>query len=584
MKNIYKSIILLIVIFVVGLILFWPTFSLSVFGDNWLVFWAGKNTLGISQMWGSWLTYFGPYSSSHLILYMIQKFFGYSGVALYTISFLTRFMAVLGLFIFLKNRGLSLKIVLFSSLLLMVTPIGLETTDWAFQMVSYISIFFLLYSLGTIFKLNSWKSVFVFLLLFFFSVAVNPIRAHGTLSMTMILLFVELVLNKENRIYLAFSAVSIVVLFFFMSSKYTFGDPTNTFGMIMPGFNEVISQISKKDPTIIFNFLTSVGNSLIPDKFANTFYNWNLDFKIFGKSRPLFGNFAIPILVFYILYIWKFYLFRKDYLIKNPYILFAVNIVLLFLVYKSSKFPFTSSSGIQILVASTFILNMLVYSVLDFVHKHYDQVRIDVFCLSLSVLFLIFPWIYAPLSYLSSYHRYLIYPAIVLPILFAYFILSFLKLYKGKKYKLITGYLCSAFFLISFISLTNLYIKESLYLHGSDYANEVWNGIDTQIGSTNFTNRKTLFYFIADKPDRVHDSVTFGFGFHSGIRYGIWKQNDLPTVTDNFMDLKSMLTDGKASKIYIAQEYIYPKKDVFILKIEGEKVTRLKLSDIYLSK
>ena len=145
MKNIYKSIILLIVIFVVGLILFWPTFSLSVFGDNWLVFWAGKNTLGISQMWGSWLTYFGPYSSSHLILYMIQKFFGYSGVALYTISFLTRFMAVLGLFIFLKNRGLSLKIVLFSSLLLMVTPIGLETTDWAFQMVSYISIFFLLY-------------------------------------------------------------------------------------------------------------------------------------------------------------------------------------------------------------------------------------------------------------------------------------------------------------------------------------------------------------------------------------------------------------------------------------------------------
>ena len=99
----------ILLLLILGLFAFHKTFSLAIFGDEWVVLWNVKNSLVITGRWDSYIDQFiGPgYRLGALMMYFLTESFGTDGKAVYIFSFITRFLAASSLFYFLKRRQCS---------------------------------------------------------------------------------------------------------------------------------------------------------------------------------------------------------------------------------------------------------------------------------------------------------------------------------------------------------------------------------------------------------------------------------------------------------------------------------------------
>lgn len=570
-----------IVVFSCGFYIFWPTISsLGVYGDSLMAYWNARVTFEVQRQLSSWTTYFNPYGFSHIFVYLIDKLFGYENdMALYFFTFIFRFLAASSLFFFLRKRNLSRGISTLGALIFMVSPVGLETSEWAFQSVSYLSILFLFLGLTTAYELHSLKKLFIFLLFFFLSIVINPIRAHGIIGTYYLILFMEILISKNNKKLLILAVISSFLLVYFLAKKYTFGNISSNLTLLTGGWQLISESIHSYNPKVFMNFLTTVGNSLLPEYFVNQYQNIRISSLIFGRLRPKFDTLLLSAVVAAILIIWKRYLFiKKSFKIT----LFLVGFCLIFLTWLAGKYtsifdyPYATST----FTAIVFVFGIFTFTILDLYKKNFDQLRIDLVILSLTVFYVVVPWVHSPESILSSYHRYLIYPSLVIPILTAFLLLSLKKIAKSNFKRSIITITTVSLILVPYVFLTTQHVKGMLERHSKAYMEKVWSNLDVYLKAIDLSKRKTLFYFVADNPQRVYDSVGYVFGHHVGLRYGIWSLDDLPITLSDTKDLESMLKDGEASKRYIGKKYIYDKDDVFVFKIAGADVVRLNLAQI----
>ena len=182
-KNIFYFILLTITVTLLGLFALKDTFHLTLFGDDWLSFFRynfhlGPQSSGQFNYFTYFLTVYGPEDMS---LGIFQPLFHYNSLPYYTISFVLRILAALSLYplVYLLTKSKLAGIT--ASLFLATTFIGIETTNWVFNMPSYLAIITFNAFLTIFITRNKLtpKNAFLMALFFYLTFIIQPIRMTG---------------------------------------------------------------------------------------------------------------------------------------------------------------------------------------------------------------------------------------------------------------------------------------------------------------------------------------------------------------------------------------------------------------------
>lgn len=553
--SLFPQIVYCFLLLFIGLSVFNKTFHLSLMGDEWQMIWVVKGSLATTGHWDSGIKVFHweGYQIGALLMHLLTNFFGYDGSAVYIFSFVTRYFVAVALFYFLIRRNHSNKIAFFGALLFMLSPIGLQTTDWAKNFTSYISITFFLLCIDSIYNLRSLRNILIFLVTFSLSIYVNTIRAHGIIITVVSLLIFQILFNKSvNKRNVQLLLISSVGIIFLFSRMMLFGDTNKFQAVFIPRLSLLSTQILNGNLQRIEDLFVLAGKGLLPE------------------PSIIYMSLLVVILLF-----WKRYLFYKKYL---PFTL-VVHFILFFFFFKF--LPISKDIGTEILgiyftlfVATTFLIELF--------NKRITEAINTIIPLLLNISFIIIPWIFGNTDITESTHRYLIYSALSVPIIIAYTLnrnnLGKLKRILATPFKLssLIFYTTIVFLLMFFFSIrseiNNLYMR-----HNQNTTQVIWQQITPFFNSFDFNHRRPIILIEAENEGILHDSVLFGIDYKLGFKYKIWEENKLPIPLDVPDTLKSFLTDGKAAKRYTGKEIVFPKEDAFYFRIEGMKVIRIPL-------
>src|SRR5882724_3818576 len=248
------------------------SFKLTLFGDDWLVFWRYLFHLGPpSSGEFNYLTYFlTVYGPEDMSLGIFQPLFGYHSIYYYSVSFLLRILAALSIYpltyFLTKNKTSSLV----ASLFFAISYIGIETTNWVFNMPSYLAIitfsFFLILLCSR--KYLNFKKGFLLGFLFYLTFIIQPIRMTG-LPIRILLIEFFWLLEKPSfstlkQIFIRFLIIFIAFLFvkFGGQSISTSGEMVQR---VLTGLSFITNQINTGYTDVLMNPFILVGSLFIPD-------------------------------------------------------------------------------------------------------------------------------------------------------------------------------------------------------------------------------------------------------------------------------------------------------------------------------
>lgn len=546
-----------LVLLIIGILAFNKTFNLSLMGDEWQMMWVVKGSVETTGQWDYAMKLFNwqGYQFGALLMYLLTQYFGYDGKAVYIFSFITRFLAALTLLYFLRKRGCSNKAAFLGSLFFLITPIGLQATDWVKNFTSYISIIFFLLCIDFLYALKSWRNIFFFLISFSISIYVNPIRSPGIILTTTFLLIFQYLFNKtankKNIIFLLFLSITIIFLF----SKMLI------FGGVSAGqqFTLALKQFSSSSLPIK-NLFGSIGAALLP----------RISYYFLG-------------LLIATLLLWKKYLLSKKFLLLT----LGLHMLIVPILFGPSLH--ISNENMFVILGIYFTLFTISIFLIELFNKKIPEALNTSLPFLLVIFFLIAPLSTGTLG-IEPTHRYMIYSALGLPIIVA-FSLNQNILAESKKMLFLFFNLSSISFFITLFFLLMIYLSLSaeikkLYIHhNQDTARILWQQITPYFDNYDFKNHRAVVFFDTTNGGDVHDTITFGFIFHMGYIYKIWVFDNtetyvrLPIAVDSLGDFNSMITDGRVLKKYIGQNskpFIFPKEDAFYFKVDNLKITRIK--------
>jgi len=252
---------------------FWGSFSLSLFGDDWLAFWRYLQHLGPKSS-GEWnyLTYLlTPYGAQDILMGILRNIYGLDSTKYYMTSFIFRLFASFSFYplvFYLTETKLG---AFFSVLFFSITTTGLDTTNWVFNMPSYITIG--LFNLCLYFFIKSRADEkFILLIIsgifYYFAYIITPIRMHGSLPL-ILLLEIFWIIQKSNFKALKIAATRIsLFLMIFLIIRYTGnsqGPAEEISQRINLGFTAISTMLMGGKFNFIFYPIIMFGSMFIPD-------------------------------------------------------------------------------------------------------------------------------------------------------------------------------------------------------------------------------------------------------------------------------------------------------------------------------
>lgn len=501
--------LLLIILIPASLYAIFPSFSLGLYGDDWLEIWRFLYTTG-AETHGAlgYLGYlFSRYGSFDLIMGLLLNFVGYESFYYYLTAYILRLMAALSLYpltsYLTKNKiAAALSVIFFS-----VTATGLDATNWVFNMPAYLAIVFL--NLFFYFLIKSKfeekeKYFGISLIYFALAILIAAVRMTGLIPAVIILFIFWFIKNPEwkNFKHLSKQLLSIILVFMLIvlvgnsfaklqsSGNYLVGS-VNNWSEIWGGGVEVILNMLKtgRFDFIFYPFLM-IGNMVFPVDLTTG----NEFFLIFtGVSLLLISLISLKTN-------WK-----EERILTGIFISTIWLIVSFFLGWVRTPdviFPFThryfivSAVGLSIFVSSIFSISRSFYKVV-------------------LVVFIIF--------------------------------LLYLNIHSSRKY------------------LNNLVLNS----HGAVYTEKIWSDFPyySEIGKS---KQPLIFYFEGEERGIMHGSITFGFPYHMGVLYRIDDYYRMPLPMDDWNSLLSAVKDGKSLIPYGHPEKPLPISNIYSFKLEGK--------------
>lgn len=218
----------LIIILSASLYAFYPSFNLAIFGDFWVTvkryeMIVGKLSPGI---WNYFTYLHTSYGSQDIITGLLSNFFGYNSFLFYFTSYLLRMVASFSFYpvtLYLTKNKLS---AFFAVLFFSITTLGLETTNWVFNMSSYLMISFFNSFLYFLIKSREPIHTKLFPLACFFfylTLVSSPIRTTGLFSFVIVIEFFWLIkkftITALKKVF--FRLVLISLIFTFLLTQTT---------------------------------------------------------------------------------------------------------------------------------------------------------------------------------------------------------------------------------------------------------------------------------------------------------------------------------------------------------------------------
>lgn len=369
-------------LFIIGvcILTFLPAFHLGLFGDDWLAFfrylqYLGPNSTGTWNHLSYFLTSYGP---GDMTMGLLQKIFGYHAFYYQLTSFILRLLAAFSIyplaFYLTKNRTASFLSILF----LAVTTIGIETTNWVFNMPSYVAIIFLnifLYLYLKTKETNRLKYLSLAGLFFVLAILSQSIRMLGVFPFV---LFLELFWIFQDRSRMAlkkalmrisFLSLLFIILFWVLSGSPVIAGPN----LITQGLNAFSGLFNKGKVDFLLNPVITLGSIFAPETIfkTNKFFDLGLGISILIIWIILLKNnfrnriiatslfFSFSLIIFSYLFAW----YRSPeaiFFTNHRYLIISSVGVALFLGTLSNLFkPQNSRRFVIFLIGIIILLNIM---------------------------------------------------------------------------------------------------------------------------------------------------------------------------------------------------------------------------------
>lgn len=535
-----------LVIILLGLFVLWPSFLLHFDGDSYLTLWryqlnAEQNKELAFPFISTFFTDYGPQDTMFATLYNI---FGLRPVYFYIVSFLLRLFAafsLLPLLLYLtKNKFASY----FSVMLFLITPVGLETTNWVFNMPSYLAITFLNIFLLLYLKLLdnvNFKHYFLSLIVFFILIIIQPIRMVFVfpflmLSGFLITLFKKVQLKKIILIHLTY-----IILFLLIFTFGNIGDSVGVKGTPLEkikgewiddtfvGSGGLTTSIKKKDTKVVYYYIGQLGNIVFPNQLLPKLPNT-------PNSTSMALKYILPILLTYCMFIYSIKYFNRHRLYIFLTALFWSSYTWWIFHYKAI-YPMQIYEILPIVVGGYFIIFFAF--MLHILIKHKSKSVNGLIVGILIILFSYFvPWVRSPSTLIPTEGRYLIAGAaglsIVVGLVFSLF----------RKEKLIIIAAIAYLFLCGKSSF--LYLKDLFNNRGYSITENIRSSIPNT-PQFKQTKEPVVVYLESDNEKQLYHSLYFGFPvmmhYYQGVE-NIWNV----AYTTNWEEVVSAYQTGEGFK------------------------------------
>lgn len=583
--------LIFLIVFLVGILVFFPTINLSLYGDDWLVFWRfdsffpSSQTTNILDYFKHFLTRYG---SQDILMGFLRSIYGYQSEYYYLTSFIMRILAAFSLYPVTFYLTRSKLATFFAMLFFSVTTIGLETTEYISHITSYIGLsffnLFLYYFLKSR-ETGQSKKTFYSGLFFFLTFVTIPIRMTGLLPF---ILLIELFWAIQNwskiileKMSLRISFIALIFIFinlignpFFFPTKG--GDtrpPSNIFivNQTINSLSSMLNQLENQRSDFLFYPIISFGSMFLPDTAINDFQTPFSGFQKIVLMTIVYGLFA-----FIALAIKNNNFVKGSHSSKQILLPLGLWSLISFVIYSANQTTIPNPKFFILLLIGGYMAIFGFYLLFKFYNNYLvSQALFISLCWSLASFFI--PWLWSPTFLLETYHRYLIGSAIGISL----FLATIISLAKKVKHQIIILSLLIVLLLIN-VWTTGTRIKILLNNHNQQFNNKIWAAMP-YIPEVGKSTEPLVFYFEGDGTNEsiLHDTVTFGFPFHMGILYGIPEENKNPISMIDWKDVESAVLDGKSFAPHTKGQVLDPisPERVYAFRLQG-KDNLINITDI----
>lgn len=569
-KDLRLAMIGFFIIISISLFTFLPSFNLALFGDDWLAFWRYAQHLGPkSSGQFNHLTYFlTPYGAQDILMGFLRNVFGFESTSYYVLSFIFRAIAAISFYPLVYYLTKSKLASYFAVLFFSITTVGLDTTNWVFNMPSYVTI--ALFNVFLYFFLKSREEKKIKLLIlgatfYYLAYITTPIRMHGSLLFIFLLEVFWIFQNKNLQVAKTAALRFSVILIVFLIIRFTGqsqGPPQEPMERFIIGLTQDIQMLSQGRFDFIVYPVMMFGGMFIPDfilPFTQPIGSMiNLSLKII---LPTFLGFLL--LAFLIIKNTSIPKTRFLKLIMLTGIIWSIFIVIVYktnlTTFSDPKFSFLSLIGGYIFILA-----------ISFLIKFFKQTNISTglfLAMSWSILSFFFAWFWVPQSIFPTTYRYLIVSTSGISILLA----TIISCGKNTRSKLLLSSLFT-FLIIVHIFSSRFYLDTTLNSHGQEISKKIWSSIPyvIEIGKS---KEPIIFYFEGDGTNGgiLHDVITFGFPPHMALLYNLREEDGgFPVPMSDFKEVISAVTDGKVMKAYGYPEKRVPLERIYAFHLKGK--------------
>lgn len=571
-RPLLRNLILLGIILLVGFLALRYTFSLALVGDDWLAFYRFQYHVG---KWSNgqlnFLTFFlTPYGAQDLTMGLLAKTFGYNSLTFFVVSFLLRGGVSVALFIVINKLTKNYIAAFISSLFFLISSIGLDATNWVFNMPSYASLisitFFIFFFIKSQIERKFIYAIYA-AVLYYLAYLLAPIRIHGmpilVIGLEIFFLVQVLLTSKAKRIQSKKEFITIIlrqllmaiVLVSILFTGASRGIGLNLTQRLKEGFDFISVSTGKGDLTFLLNPFIIFGRFFIPENALESVL------KLFGSSTPE------PLFSSVILFSPFVYLTAK---IKEkdenfPFLGFLLLLVIwTFLVRFVLSIKSNYFNPLYTIPAylGGYLLILWLYLLVTNIRKPFSNLLFA--SVAWAIFGFLFPWFWTPNSLFGTFHRYFIMSSLGVSIFYATLVLVFSR----KKVKWLVATILVFLIGIQF-NTTNAYFSYLSKVRNRELDNKIWIKL-SNIEAVGKDETPLIFYFEGENSAMMYYLITFGFPPHVGILYDIKDLNKLPVPLDRWEDAVKAVSTGANLPAYGYQAKPAPIKNFYAFRLTAD--------------
>lgn len=541
-------------------------FGLALFGDDFLTIWRFLYSVGGANHRPEWnyLSYFlTPYGPQDTITGLLYQLFGMQSIYYHAASYIFRMLAALSLLPLTYYLTKSKLAAFFAALFFSVTVIGFDTTNWVFNMTSYVSVGFFNLFLYFFLKFKECKKIKLLLvsgIFFYLAFILSPIRMTGLLPFTLLLtlfwMLQERTLKEIKLAGVGLGFAVLIILFIGFSGNST-GPSTDLSSRFLQGSSMSWQMLSSGRTDFIFYPILTFGSMFLPDLITSQNYQITSKINLFFSLLPYFIAY---LLVLFIL-IKNISTLGKKFFRNTAFAGFGW-LTITILIHAGNITNFSDPNRILLLLIGGFALILSAFLFLNY--RNNNKISTALFAaIAWSMISFLPAWYWLPNTIYSTTYRYLIGSAVGIALFLA------ITIGLGSKLKKrIFLFTLACFFLLLQVIATRTYINQLLYLHGNDLMNKIWSQMP-DIPEIGKTEQPLVFYFEGNERGILHNTLMFNFDYRNALLHNIW-DDKIPVVMDDWKNVVSAVTDGKSFTPYGRPLKPVPIDHIFAFRLEGK--------------